>query len=166
MSSWAGITDPVARGQSALATGAWLDARAAFEEGLQGPLSAEAWEGLSWTSWWLEDVAGCLEAREQAFRLYRQASDARSAARMALWIGDDHIEFRGAEAVAEGWFGRASRLLDEVAPSPEHGWLAVFEAHALLDGNDPVNAPRRGKWEAATAQSIWRCSASRLKAWR
>ena len=59
---------------------------------------------------------------------------------MALWIGDDHIEFHGAEAVAEGWFGRASRLLEGVDPSPEHGWLAVFEAQALLEGNDPVDA--------------------------
>lgn len=143
MSSSTGVTDPIERGQRALATGAWLQARSAFEESLQSTPSAEAWEGLSWASWWLEDVAGCLDAREQASRLYRRAGDARSAARVALWIGDDHIEFRGAEAVAEGWFGRASRLLDAVEPSPEHGWLAVFEAHALLDGNDPVSAMAR-----------------------
>ena len=143
MSSLPGMKDPMARGQRALATGAWLEARAAFEAELQSALGAEAWEGLSWASWWLEDATGCLHAREQAFRLYRQGGDARSAARMALWIGDDHIEFRGAAAVAEGWFGRASRLLDAAAPSPEHGWLAVFEAHALLDSNDPVNAMKR-----------------------
>ena len=150
MSSSTGMADPVARGQSALATGAWLEARTAFEKRLQATPSAEAWEGLSWASWWLEDVASCLKAREQAFRLYRQAGDARSAARMALWIGDDHIEFRGAEAVAEGWFGRASRLLDAVEPAPEHGWLAVFAAHALLDRNDPANAMKR----AAEAREI------------
>ena len=143
MSSSTGMTDPVTRGQRALATGAWLEARAAFEERQSGTPSAEAWEGLSWANWWLEDVASCLKARERAFRLYRRAGDDRSAARMALWIGDDHIEFRGAEAVAEGWFGRASRLLEAVDPSPEHGWLVVFEAHALLDGNDPVNAMAR-----------------------
>ncbi|MFI5691934.1 hypothetical protein ACIA58_08850 [Kribbella sp. NPDC051586] len=30
-------------------------------------------------------------------------------ARLALWLGDDHNEFRGADAVAEGWFNRAGR---------------------------------------------------------
>jgi len=123
--------------------GAWRDARAAFDETLRVAPSAAAWEGLSWATWWLEDVAACLEAREHAFRLYREADDARAAARMALWIGDDHLEFRGAEAVAEGWFGRAARLLVTVDASPEHGWLAVFEAHALLEGNDPVAAMTR-----------------------
>lgn len=56
MSSSAGIADPVASGQSALAIGAWLEARAAFKEALLGAPSAEAWEGLSWANWWLEDV--------------------------------------------------------------------------------------------------------------
>jgi ATP/maltotriose-dependent transcriptional regulator MalT len=143
MSSSAKIDDALARGRAALSRGAWSDGRAAFAEALQVAPSAEAWEGSSWANWWLEDVVGCLEAREHAFRLYRDADDALAAARMALWIGDDHIEFRGAEAVAEGWFGRAARLLDGLDPSPEHGWLAVFEAHALLEGNDPVGAMTR-----------------------
>lgn len=143
MSPSAKIDDALARGRAALSRGAWSDGRAAFADALQVAPSAEAWEGLSWAIWWMEDVAACLEAREHAFRLYRDADDARAAARMALWIGDDHIEFRGAAAVAEGWFGRAARLLDALDPSPEHGWLAVFEAHAMLEGNDPVAAMKR-----------------------
>ena len=105
-------------------------------------MTPEALEGLSWAAWWLEDVSGCLDARERAYRLYRQVGDARGAARMALWLGDDHIEFRGAKAVADGWFGRAARILEGLEPAPEHGWLAVFEAHAALDQHDAAAARR------------------------
>lgn len=135
--------DPLTRGRVALARGVWLEAGGAYDEALARSPSPEAWEGRSWASWWLDDVDSCLAAREHAFHLYRQAGDTRGAARMALWIGDDHIEFRGAEAVAEGWFARAARLLDKVEPSPEHGWLAVFDAHARLEGDDPVGALAR-----------------------
>ena len=62
---------------------------------------------------------------------------------MALWIGDDHLEFHGASAVAEGWFGRASRLLSSVSPAAEHGWLIVFEAHSLLSAGDALSAMSR-----------------------
>jgi LuxR family transcriptional regulator, maltose regulon positive regulatory protein len=79
---------------------------------------------MSWADWWLEDVPACLDTRERAYRMYRQAGDARGAARVALWLGDAYIEFRGATAVADGWFGRAARILEDLAPTPEHGWLA------------------------------------------
>jgi LuxR family maltose regulon positive regulatory protein len=134
---------PLARGRAALASGRWEAARTAFGEALHDSPSAAAWEGLSWATWWLEDAGACLDAREQAFRLYREAGDERGSARMALWIGDDHLEFHGASAVAEGWFGRASRLLSSVSPAAEHGWLIVFEAHSLLSAGDPVSAASR-----------------------
>jgi ATP/maltotriose-dependent transcriptional regulator MalT len=74
--------------------------------------------------------------------MYRQAGDARGAARMALWLGDAHIEFRGAQAVADGWFRRAARILEDLEPTPEHGWLAAFEANAALDQHDAAAARR------------------------
>ncbi|CRK55015.1 regulatory protein, LuxR [Alloactinosynnema sp. L-07] len=130
----------VADGRAALSRGAWTVARACFERSLAEATTPEAPEGLSWVAWWLEDVAACLDARERAYRLHRESGDLRGAARMALWLGDDHIEFLGAAAVAEGWFGRARSLLGESEPSPEHGWLAVFEAHAALNRHDPGTA--------------------------
>ena len=68
------------------------------------------------------------------------AGDRRGAARLALWLSDDYLEFRGEQAVAGGWTQRAARLLAELAPVPEHGWLAVFEAHAALGGGDTARA--------------------------
>ncbi|WP_432885896.1 LuxR C-terminal-related transcriptional regulator [Kribbella sp. CA-245084] len=132
--------DFLAAGRAALTRGAWSAARGQFERALETATTAEALEGLSWATWWLEDVPACLDAREQAYRLYRKADDARAAARMALWLGDDHNEFRGAGAVAEGWFNRAARLLEELEACPELGWLRVFEAHAALGRHDTGRA--------------------------
>jgi LuxR family maltose regulon positive regulatory protein len=136
------LDEAVDAGRAALSRGAWLAARSDFEQAMLAAVTPEALEGLSWAAWWLEDVPACLDAREHAYRLYRQRDDARGAARMALWLGDDHNEFRGAEAVAEGWFHRAERLLEELEPCPEHGWFAVFSAHAALARHDTTVARR------------------------
>jgi LuxR family transcriptional regulator, maltose regulon positive regulatory protein len=127
-------------GKAALTRGAWVDARSNFQAAARAEESPEALEGLSWSAWWLEDISGCLDARERAYLLYRQTGDQRGAARMALWLGDDHIEFRGAAAVADGWFQRAARILEDLEPSPEHGWLAVFGAHEALNDHDLAGA--------------------------
>ncbi len=129
-------------GRAALKRGAWAEARASFAAALAEEETAEALEGLSWATWWLDEVDACFDARERAYRRYREDGDLRGAARMALWLSDDHSEFRRKEAVAGGWFQRAARLLSEIPPAPEHGWLAVFEAHATLAAGDPEGALR------------------------
>jgi DNA-binding NarL/FixJ family response regulator len=129
-------------GRAALARGAWAEARASFEAALAAEETAAAWEGLSWALWWLDDVDACFAAREAAYRRYREDGDLRGAARLALWLSDDHSEFRRQEAVAGGWFQRASRLLDELPPMPEHGWRATFEAHGALAAGDHGTALR------------------------
>ena len=110
------------------------------------PLAGQVGRGVGgplWAAWWLDDVALCIHARERAYQLYHAAGDLRGAARMALWIGDDNLEFRGATAVANGWFQRAARLLERLDPCPEHGWLDTFRAHLLLR-TDPPEAEALG----------------------
>jgi LuxR family transcriptional regulator, maltose regulon positive regulatory protein len=142
VSGFLSVHDSIAAGWAALSGGRWPEARSRFQEALARVAAPEALEGISWADWWLEDASGCLDARERAYRMYRQAGDARGAARMALWLGDAHIEFRGARAVADGWFRRASRILEDLEPTPEHGWLAAFEANAALDQHDAAAARR------------------------
>jgi len=136
----AGVHSPEAlsAGRAALAKGAWEEARVCFAGGETG----EALEGLSWAAWWVDDVEACFDLRERAYRRYREAGDLRGAARLALWLGDDHLEFRGEHAIASGWTRRAARLLEDLEPAPEHGWLAVFEAHAALGAGDTALARR------------------------
>ena len=75
--------------------------------------------------------------------MYRSAGDLRGAARMALWIGDDHLEFLGAAPIAHGWIQRAERILERLEPCAEHGWLDAFRAQRALR-RDPVAAEALG----------------------
>ena len=149
------LSEAVERGRAALARGGWEEARAAFGEALERSDSAEAWEGLSWAASWLEDGAGAIEAREHAYRLYREAGDLRGAARMAIRLGDAYIDFRGEEAIARGWFARSERILEDLEPSPEHGWLAALQAAIALDSGDTTMARRLGA-QARELGRAWR----------
>src|SRR5688500_1854948 len=94
-----------------LRAGRWAAARERFDAATQSDPTPEAFEGASWAAWWLDDSDAVFAARESAFQLYQRAGDAASAARMATWCAADHLDFRGAVAVARGWLGRAQRLL-------------------------------------------------------
>ena len=155
MSPGASVHEAIERGGDALARGGWEEARACFERALEGSESAEAWEGLSWAAWWLEDGAGTIDAREHAYRLYREVGDLRGAARAAMWLANDHVDFRGEEAVATGWFARCERILDGLEPSPEHGWLAAVQGAMALEQGDTVTARRLGS-EARELGREWK----------
>ena len=104
-------------------------ARACFEAALEEGKTPGAFEGLSWSAWWLDDAPAVFDARGRAHRLYREWEDAAGAARMAIWLAVDHLDFHDALAVASGWLQRAHRLLDTLGPGPEHGLLAFTEGY-------------------------------------
>jgi DNA-binding NarL/FixJ family response regulator len=110
--------------------------------------SPEALEGVSWTAWWKDDAPVVFAARASAFRLYKQRRDAGGAARMAIWLACDELDFNGAAAVASGWLGRAHRLLDGLDECPEHGWLAFFDGYLASASGD---ADRTLELAASTA---------------
>ncbi len=113
---------------AALRQGRWERARAGFEAARADQESAEALEGLAEAVWWLEDAAEVLSARQRAYRLFRQRGDDVDAGRVATELGFDHAVFRLELAVANGWFQRAHRLLDDLEPGPEQVWLGLREA--------------------------------------
>lgn len=137
----------LASGWDALRAGDWQAARGCFKAALAGVESPEAFEGLGWAAYCLDEDPLTLEARERAFGLYRARGDDQAAARVAAWLAADWAEFRGEEAVCNGWLQRAHRLLDGHEPGPGHGWLAVHEASMLVE-DDPA-AARRLAIEAA-----------------
>ena len=77
----------------------------------------------------------------------------RAAARTAAWLAFDTLVFRGDDAVAQGWFGHAHRLLEDVEDGDEHGWLAYLEGEAALAAHG--DAARAGE-HAARALEIGR----------
>jgi LuxR family transcriptional regulator, maltose regulon positive regulatory protein len=133
----------LAIGQAALANGEWQSALEAFESLPPSDDQAEALEGLAMAAWWLDQADVVFDARERAYRAYRDRGDRLGAARMAVWLAWDTAAFRGEQAVASGWLQRARRLLDGVPDAPEHAWLASRAGiWALLDDGDPHEALR------------------------
>ncbi|HEU4680768.1 MAG TPA: hypothetical protein VFS51_03425, partial [Gemmatimonadales bacterium] len=106
-------------------------------------------------SWWLEDYATCIDARERAYRLYRSRDDNPGAARVAVWLSNDYAAFRGETAIANGWLRRAERLLEGLSPTPEHALLAYMNAHvALMGQRDPVTARRLSAEASELARKV------------
>ncbi len=119
-------------GLEALGRGAWDEAKAAFERALADGEQAEALEGFAQAARFLGEGDASLDARARAFRAYRGRGDSRSAARVAAWLAYDTVVFRGDDAVAQGWFGHAHRLLPDSDDGEEQGWLAFLEGEVAL----------------------------------
>ncbi|MGZ8648047.1 MAG: BTAD domain-containing putative transcriptional regulator [Solirubrobacteraceae bacterium] len=122
----------VRAGFEALGRGAWDDAKAAFERALADGEEAEALEGWAQAARFLGEGDASLDARARAFRAYRGRGDSRAAARTAAWLAYDTVVFRGDDAVAQGWFRHAHRLLTDGDEAEEHGWLAFLEGEVAL----------------------------------
>ena len=127
--------------RAALARGDRDAARKHFTIALELEETPEALEGLAEACWWQDDETATFDARERAYHLYLKKGDKAAAARMAMWMATDSLEFRGEPAVASGWLQRAGRLLEGLPDRPESGWLAVWKGQlALMVHNDPVTA--------------------------
>jgi LuxR family maltose regulon positive regulatory protein len=122
----------LAAGLEALGRGAWDESKAAFERALADGEGAEALEGFAQAARFLGEGDASLDARARAFRAYRGRGDSRSAARVAAWLAYDTVVFRGDDAVAQGWFGHAHRLLRDHDDGEEQGWLAFLEGEVAL----------------------------------
>jgi DNA-binding NarL/FixJ family response regulator len=147
--------DPCAAGEAALARGAWEEARRHFDAALAEAETAEALEGLSWAAWWLGDTETTFAGREGAYRAHRQAGDRCGAARMAAWLANDSLDFRGDHAVAAGWLERARSLLDGQPPCQEQGWLSLFDGYYEVKiKGDTEAAAERGRATAALGHEL------------
>ena len=123
----------LAAGYEALAAGEWEAARAAFAEAADATDSAEALDGMGRALWWLRRSREAVVARERAYAGFRREGELARAARVALWLAREHALVFGNDAVANGWLARAERLLRDVAPGAEQGWLALARSERERD---------------------------------
>lgn len=93
--------------------------------------------------WCRYEVEPALEQLKLAHRAYRAEGAPARAAWVAAWIACEEAATRGNPAVARGWFGRAARLLDDLEPCAEHGWVLVWRA--AFDGDAEQLADAAGQ---------------------
>ena len=125
--------EAVARGHEALASGDWEGAREAFQQALRGTDAPEALDGLGRALWWLRDERGAVVHRERAYAGFRRDGELGRAARIALWLSREYGLAFGNDAAARGWLARAERLLRDVAPGAEKGWLDLTRSESARD---------------------------------
>lgn len=123
----------LATGYEALAAGHWEQARDAFAAAVDATDSPDALDGLSRALWWLRDGRGAVVIRERAYAGFRRDGELARAARVALWLSREHALVFGNTAAANGWLSRAERLLRDVAPAAEHGWLSLARSERTRD---------------------------------
>jgi DNA-binding CsgD family transcriptional regulator len=126
----------LAEGYEALASGDWAAARSAFEAALAVEEFPEALDGLGRALWWLREERDAVVARERAYAGFRRDGELARAARVALWLSREYALAFGNDAVASGWLARAERLLRDVAPGAEEGWLDLARSEQTRDTDD------------------------------
>jgi DNA-binding NarL/FixJ family response regulator len=124
-----GSSGTVEAGGQALAAGDWPRSRELFEAALaEGGDDPQALLGLARSLWWLHDVDGAISNAERAYVRFREDSEPRAAAKVAIWLAREHAAVHGNEPVSAGWFARAQGLLADEGACVESGWLALVRA--------------------------------------
>ena len=137
------------RGRDAYADRAWVDAHALLRRADESePLAPSDLGLLATAAYMLGRDDEWVSAHERAHHLHLEAGDVELAARSAFWIGLS-FALRDELGPAEGWFGRAQRLLDERgADCVERGFLLIPYGLGLLYAGDVAAA------EAAAADAV------------
>jgi ATP/maltotriose-dependent transcriptional regulator MalT len=139
------VASELERGREAYAARAWVDAHALLRQADEAePLAPPDLTLLATASYMLGRDEEWVAAHERAHHLHLEAGELEQAARAAFWIGMS-LALRGELGPAEGWLGRAQRLLDERdADCAERGFLLVAQGHGLLSAGDPAGARAAG----------------------
>jgi ATP/maltotriose-dependent transcriptional regulator MalT len=140
------------RGRDAYAARAWADAHALLCTADESePLGASDLGLLATAAYMLGREEGWVAAHERAHHLQLDAGEIELAVRAAFWIGLS-FALREEFGQAEGWFGRAQRLLDgRDVDCVERGFLLIPQGHVLLSAGDVAGAWTTGDAAAAVA---------------
>ena len=140
------IEDRVQQGRDAYRRHAWHDAVASLREAdSETALSPEDLALLAEAAWFAGDPDAAIEARERAHAGYLEQGDKCRAAEMALQLAASHSD-RLETAIANGWFGRAKRLLEQTTHEcAAHGWQATSLAYIAIRTGNTEEALRQAK---------------------
>jgi len=129
------VTTPelLVAGQTALAEGRWTEARQLFEASLAETESGDACFGLAAALWWLGESQPSVDRATQAYALFRRSGALEPAVQCAAWLAITYKANFANAAAANGWLGRADRLLEAIEPGPLHAWVWIARAYRMPD---------------------------------
>ncbi len=132
-------TDALERGRADYDRRAWLDAFTALSEAdRRNPLVAGDLEMLAMAAMLVRHHDVAVQGLARAHAGYLTAGDVPAAARCAIMIGLEFMNL-GEAARANGWFSRATRLLDR-SDCVERGYLLVPDVLAHLGSPDGLDS--------------------------
>jgi DNA-binding CsgD family transcriptional regulator len=125
---------------------AWASAHEVFTQvDADQPLEAEDLERLAVSAYLLGKDAEYLRVLERAHQAHVAAGACARGARVAFWLGFRQL-LRGEVAIANGWLGRAARLVErQPGDCVERGYLALLVAQQHVGAGD---------WDAAHAGTV------------
>src|ERR1700710_2142228 len=82
------------------------------------------------------DVNGMIAHLSAAIRDFTAAGETSAAAMTCVRLGDTYATFLGNLVAARAWFQRARRMIDDLPPCVEQGWVAL--APMGCDVDDPA----------------------------
>ncbi len=128
--------------RAAFARADWQAAKDLYQEVLTAdPDEPDALDGLGQSSWWLGDKQTGMELRAKAFAAYQRRGDRERAGFIAVYLAAEY-RIAGNASVAQGWLGRAQRLLDGLDDCAALGWLEIeFSKRAA----EPVEEEGHGR---------------------
>ena len=111
--------------RAAFARADWRSAKERYERALAAdPGDPEALDGLGQSLWWLGEKRAGIELRAKAFAAYQRRGDRERAGFVAVYLAAEY-RIAGNASVAQGWLGRARRMLDDVNACTALGWLEL-----------------------------------------
>jgi ATP/maltotriose-dependent transcriptional regulator MalT len=137
--------DHLAAGEAALAAGQWAEARVAFDAALACSESAAALFGSAVARWWMGENHSSVERCTRAYALFRHEGDTANAVQCAVWLGIVYKANYANFAAANGWIGRADRLLESLEVGPLHAWSWIARSY---------RSPELAESEALTSQAL------------
>ncbi|MHB8656785.1 MAG: helix-turn-helix transcriptional regulator [Solirubrobacteraceae bacterium] len=96
------------------------------------PLAAGDLVRLAYAHYWTGSLDSYLQVMERAFRAFVEGGDDAQAALAALMLQWDYLS-KPAKSLANGWYRRATRILNGCPECVAHGYLAQARTWQMLD---------------------------------
>jgi class 3 adenylate cyclase len=126
----------LAAGREAFARHEWAHAYELLRASdAEAPLGPEDLEQLAEAARWSRHYPDVLDTFERAQAGFARAGDRRGAARVALRLAWENYT-RNDDAVATGWYGQATTLLENDRESSEYGLLLIVSGFTMLTGGN------------------------------